>query len=224
MKYTFTIGDHVFKTKKAVIEYVQQNIHGRYADHVDLSAEHLRFMVGLLRYHAYSDQKIGCGVKRMWIQPNELYPTRGFWLERVDGSQTDFSFYQCVNPSSPLRDFKSACRMAIVPTIQSFRNEFFEGDPLRRCPINGDIVTLHNSHVDHQAPHTFESIVTEFIAVNKIDVASAPLTTHGDGTEGCSFSSEKFKQEWIQFHNERAMLRVISPKANLTLNRGLQAA
>lgn len=216
-QYTFDIDGIRFTSKKSVIDHVKNNIHSKYIDYQDISNEHLQFMICLLRHHPWSDQKIGIGVKRMWIQQNENYPTRGFWLERHDGTKTDFSFYQCVSSPSQLRDFKSACRKAIADIVIRFKTEFFSRNRYPICPILGTFLTSKTSHVDHAPPNTFDKIVLDFIASRNIDVEKAPLLEHMDGKIGNCFNNDTFTNDWITFHNEMAELRVISSEANLSV-------
>ncbi len=215
----YNINGIEFPTKKSVLEHVKAKIYYRYENNHDLAEDHLCFMIGLLRYHPWSDQKIGFGIKRMWIQKNENYDTRCFWLERHDGSKTDFSFYQCVQPPSIERDFKQACRAAIAPFIINFRLSHFRDnaqDDVISCPVTGDMISIYESHVDHEPPDTFDVIVNEFIGVIK-EIRPEMLTDHGDGIEGNHLVDENVKSQWISFHNERAKLRVVSVLANLSV-------
>lgn len=217
-RYKYNINGNDFKSKKAVIEYVKETILCKYRDFEFLDDTHLQFMVELLRHHPYSDQKIGVGVEKMWIQCNVPYETKGFWLQRYDKTTTDFSFYHCVSPPSSLRDVKSACRRAIAPIIIDFRKEFFSqrGSSVK-CPVSGDDMSLYTSHVDHVFPNTFDNIVNEFIQNCGIEVEKIPLMEHSDGKVGNWFADKTFEKKWIDFHNKRAELRVISSQANLSL-------
>lgn len=213
-KYSYVICGVRFNSKKAVLDYVRGNIFSKYKDFDFISGDHLSFMIGLLGYHPWGKQKIGVGVARMWLQPNGVYPTRSFWLERFDGSRTDFSFYQCVNPPDFLRDFKDACRRSVAPFVISFRRRFFDScGGVAVCPVLGVRMTLYSSHVDHEP--SFDFIVGEFIGVRGIDVSGVRLVEHGDGVVGCRFADVGFESDWVGFHNERAVLRVISGEANL---------
>ncbi len=214
-KYRYDINGMQFNSKKSVIEYVRETIYNKYPDFQELSADHLRFMIGLLRYHPWGDQKIGIGIKKIWIQSNDKFPTKCFWLERIDETKTDFSFHQCVSPSSLLRDFKEACRRAIAALVIDFRKQYFHDKNKAICPILGKPMTIFTSHVDHMPPNTFEKIINEFIEMLKIDIEKVPLINHGDGNIGNYFADITFEKNWVNFHNERAKLRVISAEANL---------
>jgi len=137
-KYKFNINGIQFSSKKSVIEYVRENIHSKYPDRQPISNDHFRFMVSLLRHHPQSDQKIGVGIRKIWIQPNEGYSTRSFWLEREDGTKTDFSFYRCVSPPSSLRNFKEACRRSVAPFVIDAKKKYFKKylfDSMERCLV-----------------------------------------------------------------------------------------
>lgn len=211
MKYE--IGGLGFKSKKAIIGHVQR-IMKKYGDYRKIPASDRSFMIALLQRHQYADQKIGVGVKKMWIQPNGVYNTRGFWLERVDGTKTDFSFYQCLNPSTPLSDFKQACRIAVASSIEEFKESEF-GNTGGVCPVLGRVMTPDTCHVDHCPPNTFEVIVTDYIREREIDVETAPLLEHRDGKIGNRFTDDGFQEDWVQYHNNKAELRLISAEANL---------
>jgi len=215
-RYEYTINGRYFGSKKAVIEFVRENIHSKYKDHEAISEPHLTFMVALLRHHPWSDQKIGAGVRKMWVAPTKQYQTRCFWLERIDGTKTDFSFRQCLELPSEIRDFKQACRQAVAPFVIDLKRRFFQNRLSPLCPILHIPMTLETSHVDHTPPNTFERIVEDFVGQRSVNVKTIALLEHGDGCIGNRFADKKFEKDWIDFHNSRAELRVISVKANLS--------
>ena len=46
--------------------------------------------------HPKANSKIGCGVKSIFVQEDQ-YGTFCFHVERVDGSEEDFSYRKCFN-------------------------------------------------------------------------------------------------------------------------------
>jgi hypothetical protein len=72
----YTPAGKTFPTKAAVVKQVQDQILRRYPVHQDLSAADQAFVLDLLKHHPSGEQKAGAGVKRIWVQPNEAYPTR----------------------------------------------------------------------------------------------------------------------------------------------------
>lgn len=213
MKYKFTIDGKEFTSKKSVTDYVRAEILYKYADLVRISEEHLRFMVSLLQYHPWGEQKIGPGVVDMWIAKNPNFPTRGFYLSRTDGTTTDFSFLQCVQTGSVVRDLREACRAAIVPTVLAVKNAAFDAGQVV-CPIKQRVVTKTDCHVDHEPPNTFAAIFAAYLETG-IKPDSIALK-HDDNDAGTKFSSEQDATAWVSFHNQIAKLRVISKEANLS--------
>jgi hypothetical protein len=80
----YNIAGREFRSQAAILAHVSE-IKDRYADRVDLSPGDLGFMVALLGRHPHAERKIGCGVRRMWVQANPVGQGRGFVLERLDG-------------------------------------------------------------------------------------------------------------------------------------------
>lgn len=219
-KYKFYINGIQFNSKTSLIEYIRSQIYREYKNYENLSNDHLSFMVDLLRYHDHGDQKVGIGVRRMWIQPNGKYHTPSFWLERIDGTETDFSFHQCVSPPSVLRDFNQACRAAVATTVVGFRHEYFEKNSVDNkiiCPLSKKSISIYETHVDHAPPYTFENIFNQFIRVKKIQINVNMLEDHSDGKIGNRLKDKKLEMEWIVFHNERASLRCLSRESNLAI-------
>lgn len=213
------INGIAFKSQKELKQHVQSMVN-RYVNQQPLFPDDLAFMLDLLKRHPWADQKIGDGIKQMWIETTD-WGNRGFWLERVDGSKTDFSWVRCVSIpkiSLALADFKKACRHAIAPTIIAFRNKTFLSG-IVHCEINGRQLNVNDSHVDHKPPNTFEVIINAFINQEGIDYNSAPITNNWDGAIGVGFTDYEFERKWINFHNSMAELRVISPEANLALTK-----
>lgn len=208
------VGDMQFPSKRAAITYVRQNIYTQYESYQLLYKKHIKFMTSLLRYHPHGDQKIGVGVRTMWLQQNGGYPTRSFWLRRRDSTETDFSFLKCISPSSSLRDFKLACRKAISFSMSAFKQHYFRHKNKRLfCFVLGKRIVFNNSHVDHVPPDTFNSLVDGFIKMHNIDVKKALI--HQDGGIGGRFVTMSLKEKWINYHNNHATIRVISAEANL---------
>jgi hypothetical protein len=79
-----------------------------------------------------------------------------------------------------------------APDIVAFREQACDSarregrltwDGLYRCPVLNRAVPLDRTHVDHQAPNTFDRIVTDFIAAENPDLDAALVETV-DGQEG----------------------------------------
>lgn len=180
-------------TKKELTNRCREILYGN----PDVQDEDFDFMMGILRMHQEAEEKIGCGVVRMWSDTNPVYVhTRNFFIERKDGTVTDFSFTQCLSPSN---HFKSACRNAIRPQIKAFRT-------INNVPSN--------YHVDHD-PESFDNLLKRFVAIH----GKGKVKDNQDMEFGCFLEDKEYEQKWYDFHQQEANLRAITAEANLKKKR-----
>jgi hypothetical protein len=215
----FKISGETFKTKQDLLERIRRVLYA-YEEGQTLNELDFTFMLDVLRLHPNVAQKIGCGVASMHVKENPVYPgKRGFWLMRTDSTATDFSFMECLSPSSNKKKTQSAFRSAIEPYCFKFKQGVFDktlyGTTL--CEYTGKRITFLDAHVDHKPPNTFEKLFNDFLAENGLDANQ--IETRGAGLDNVvqdEIADPELKNRWIQFHNERAELRVISREANLS--------
>ncbi len=206
--------EHFRKARSAASAWRNRcrEIISRYEDFVPLNTEDHTFVRNILNYHPEARQKIGSGVCRIWVQKNPPYSTRGFWVERTDGGKTDFSFYECMSGSTKLKRTKIAARFAIYPSILKFKSQAVYSV----CPVLGIPIHSGNAHVDHCPPWTFNYLFNDFF--DGMELGAIAITDR-DGTIGCDFADIDFKNEWMGFHDQNAVLRMISAKANLSFKK-----
>lgn len=212
------IGNEVFTTKKAVQERCREIIRGA-RDGEPLGAEVHSFLSALLAGHPQAEHKVKDGVDRFTVGPAPGFPSRCFWLVRTDGTATDFSFNECLTPTTPLREFKNACRSAVYADILRFKHGRFAAGPVF-CPITGEELALDACHVDHAPPWPFDRIAEEFL--ESLGVGPEAVDTSGKYADGCvrdTFASEDVAEAFRLFHEARASLRLVSRRANLSLLR-----
>src|SRR5438132_1107626 len=65
------------------------------------------FLFDVLLRHPKANEKVGIGVRRFFRSGS------GFWLERTDGTKTDFSFLKCLGSRTHRAEVLSAMRAAI---------------------------------------------------------------------------------------------------------------
>lgn len=215
-KTAITIHGETFASKAALQRRVRAILAAGPGALPDGSHE---FVIDLLRRHPSAEEKFGPGVRALRIVLAKPYNTRCFEIERLDGTRTDVSYLECLRPSTPHEWFRACCRTAVVPQIQLARRAAFAEATTVVCPVSGDAITAEDSHVDHAPPWTFHVIIDAFIAAFSIDVACVGYTD-GDGVVESRFASTDMSLSFGRFHAERAQLRVISRRANLSLLRG----
>jgi len=77
-----------------------------------LEKEDKEFLNELLKEHPNYEIKKGCGIKDFFIKKT-YWKHNGFYIKRIDGSETDFSYRQCLLPRTQIQKIKMACRTAI---------------------------------------------------------------------------------------------------------------
>ena len=104
-KYTYSFGGRAYPSKKAVKD--------RCRDLLGLTApfseEDSSFLADLLALHPEADEKVGCGVVRFYAD-GDGWGKVCFWLERLDGGKTDWSFLACLDPPTHVDEVRAAMR------------------------------------------------------------------------------------------------------------------
>lgn len=173
--------------------------------------------------------KIGCGVEYFFKRKNTStgWSTSSFWVHRIDGSESDFSFKSAISasPKSESSMFNDACRLAVASDILVAKHNFFQNHPeadehgFVPCEVSGDLITFNTAHIDHVEP-TFRQLVNTFRAINGWTDSVTPgvLTTSKDGQFTTSFSDQNVADQFRLLHKNLAVCRVISSRENLAMS------
>ncbi|MDP8212335.1 MAG: DCL family protein [Candidatus Zapsychrus exili] len=215
-RQSITVNGVKFDTKSALRKYIRCILY-KYPDRGILDDNDFCFMLSILDRHEDPSSKIGCGVQSMEVRVNPVFKNMGFWLIRVDESETDFSFEICLKHQTKLHKFKGACRSAIADDIISFKNDFFFNNNSPVCQLTGGAINKSNSHVDHSPPNTFNDIFNNFITEYGIDPDRVELLTSEDGRVRNEIADLSMRLKFVKFHNNMANLRCISAFANLSI-------
>ncbi|MCC5968215.1 MAG: DCL family protein [Natronohydrobacter sp.] len=212
----------VFNSKKAAQQHFREML-ARYSDedqisdlqdHSDLSALLERFDLLV----SDGPSKIGAGIKRFERRMNkgDGWSSPGFWVIRVDDTPTDFSYVQAIagRPKSDAEEFSVACHNAVSRDLLAMKQRQFDHfagpDGLIACDITGNLVGYTEAQLSHAHP-PFGVIVKEFRDVKgwgKI-VPPGTLTASADAQISTHFADKAIAQEFLDFHHDRAVLRII---------------
>lgn len=211
------LGGQVFKTKTSLQEYIR-GIVAKYKDEQQLDMFDTAFVLALLEQHPQADTKIGAGVERIIVRRNPVYRrNRGFHLFRIDGTDTDFSWVECLTPTPHHKKVIRAMRVLVEPQTMAFKQQFFDNTAEPRCALTGEPIAFVGSHVDHMPPFTFEVLVQEFCDRCGINLESVPLRDEmADNKYVDLIDDDALAMSWVQFHKEHACLRVVSQIGNLS--------
>jgi len=214
----YHLGGEVFISKNDMAQHVRTILH-RWQPGVPLYGPDDLIVRDLLARHPHAEQKIGIGVRAIVVRRDQRGSNRHFHILRIDGSDEDFSYLQCIQPSTRKADVTSAFRAAIIDDVMSFKAQFFAGYGALAgslcCPISYEPLTPAGSHVDHRPPKTFKRLLAQYLAEHTLDIAAIPTYAAPAG-EGKILSGE-LAAHFRLWHRDHAELRVISSYANLHL-------
>jgi hypothetical protein len=197
---------------------------------VDDRVDHDDLVALLERYDgAISDgpSKIGPGLDSFFRRRNvgEGYSAPGFWVRRVDGTETDIASQRLCAASR--RPGSKSFRM--LATMPSRRTSLRRSEPISRNiatrtgSFRGPYRRAHLSsrrHVDHACP-TFGQLVVSFRAANGWQQEMpAALTTPSDAQSTALFVAPEVAERFRSFHHSAAALRVIARRRNLSMAAG----
>lgn len=192
-----TIGDHQFKNQSEAKAFVKGKFKS-YNEGETISSTDTLFFRELLKLRDDRGvQKIGSGIKRMFIRKNK-YGGNTLWIERIDGTETDFSIYKPlerktvrVKLTQKEIDFRKACRTAIVEDKKNLKRET-------------------NSFGDAHHEIEFEELIINFIKLYSVDIENLKFVGHNDGDCEISFVGKSLETEWIRYHRINASWNVLS--------------
>jgi len=222
-RQTINIGDKTFKTKAESKEFIK-TILNKYELLTPIDTIDFQFISELLKRHPEYERKVGSGINVIVIKMDGNWgKTRCFHIQRTDGTETDFSYINCIDNDTsrePMRMFKQSARSAIEEQIVSHLSRYLN----RNIDSNNNVIcqkSLKEIHrdqatVDHTPPITFDKILTDFLLINSIEPSQIEYIGFGDNEYNKQFRDEKIRIEFADYHRQVAKLRVISRHENLT--------
>lgn len=131
---------------------------------------------------------------------------------------TPISYILCIKSEdhSPLRLLQKAARSAVHPQAKQCKDEAFAKSDTIVCPVDGTDITRdgNSSHVDHHCVK-FNDLLLTFIDENELDISTVAYVSEARSTH--EFADKKLETAWQRYHQDNAVLRVISKAANLKL-------
>lgn len=218
------IDSRVFPTQVSAIEHFREILHSyNDGDRID-NPEHHKDLVGLVERYDLALEAIGEDPKgegqiayfERRCNTGTTRSTPGFWIVRKDRVETDFSFYHAIQgPSRKGRDFYNACYESVTLKLTLFKKRTFkesaDSDGRVACKKTGKLVTFEDARLYHDQPY-FRNIVKEFRAAKgwSTEIPDGVITEPADRQTATTFVNKAVAEEFRIFHNDRAVLRIIS--------------
>ncbi len=174
-------------------------------------AAHIRAVTDLLQCHVDREQKIGAGVKRLFVDYAPDHPSLCFWVERVDGVSTDFGLPSCLQGIGVLN--RQSFRQVVRPVIDKFRQRRIGNSLTFLSEFSQKTFPVSEAHVDHEVP--FDDIIASFARAEDISVETQLLTKSRDACSVPVWLDAKLPMRFLN-HHAKYPLRLVHRRENLS--------
>ncbi len=223
------LGIKYFDTQKAAIAFFVPMLHS-YRRGQRVKDEDAKFLRALIERHPGRDQKIGVGIDFFFkdAPPDDHgdLSQRCFWIQRTDGSQTDFSYRNCIKGEPPSMKIlvMGAMRDCVREEITEARRVLFDDlkneEEKIQCPATGKWISYWETHADHQAPMTSEVIAKACIDSHQLTWETFPLSKSRDCQSAATFTDPDLIPKFKDFHRRMSANHIVLTDKNRNLSEG----
>jgi hypothetical protein len=206
------LGGKVFSSKSKAEAFVR-SINDAHVPGEFLTGEEDAAIRAALQRHPGCAEKVGLGIRRIGIFGNgDTRSGHGFGVERVDGTIARFSYRNCFDANRrENRDRVSeAFRQAVRSAVLKWRdNTVTKHEGRMLCPIARTPIDPKRCHVDHTSP-SFAELVKEFLSTEGLEIDEVGVEISDGSQVEAVISDIEIRNRWIQFHNRKVSLRIVS--------------
>lgn len=222
MMAKITINGTSYSSKKVLIQACKDVLYGNKIG-TALTGSDFDLINNVLKLHHDYDNKVGSSSYDIIVGHCQVNAKNNmFYINRSDGTSTDFSFYKCILPQSKVTKVKRSLKDTIRLQMMGYKGTYFEdhgdaGGILKFC-VSGESVCMSNSHLDHY-PKQFDEIVYDWFIINKLNVEDIELVPAGDWATAATLKDTKLEKSFRLYHKKVAKYRVVTSNVNLTRGR-----
>ena len=207
----YTFGGRTFTSREKVRLWMGE-IRAAYLPGETISdPAHRRAVTDLLQCHVDRAQKIGPGIKRLFVNFAPDHSSVCFWVERIDGVATDFGIPSCLQGIGTLN--RQSFRQVVRPAIDQFRQNRVGNAPTFRSDFSGRTFPTCEAHVDHEVP--FDEIIADFARSEGFALETQLLTLSQDACSVPVWVDPKLPRRFLK-HHANYPLRLVHRRENLS--------
>jgi len=228
------IGETEFSSKKSTLEYYK-DILNSYDFGASLSDEHYNDLIDLLNYNSddydenveqlneitsVCEEEDDSSINIVDIRIAKFqFNTKCFEVVYSNGDTWIISYRLFISNinTSPRSYFNRVCRYTIQPDLIKVKQAYFSKfakESKAPCQESKEFLYYEDLVVDHRQPNTLSVIIDRFIEAFSIDVDQVEYKyTSGKVT---LFEDEELANNFRQYHKEKALLRIVSKRLNLS--------
>lgn len=171
-----------------------------------IKGQDLIYLVSVLSGHSEWNQKVGAGIDSITtIMPDGKW--RCPYINRIDGTGTDISLNQAINPPKKETMIAKACRAAVKQEVQSIYDSINFG--VDRCPFSGELLKRGQVHIDHH-DLAFNELMEVWLVGKDIDLLYNDCNWVEDNNVDHYFKTQSIAEDFRAFHNANTHLRALS--------------
>lgn len=194
----------MFCTKKEAASFCS-NLLKNHPLYTNLSGDNLDKITFILRGHEDREEKIGVGIKHIFIAPT-IYKSVGFFIKRLDDTIIDFSYKSCLYPPTLNMRFNEAYRNAIAFEIDAFTYKDNKCSLKKsKCDSCGKDAGLFEVH--HSGKYTIKYQIADFIKKHNITIKPDMFETSELFIE--MFKDQNLVENIINYHNAFSSLKIL---------------
>ena len=209
MKMKYKLHDKYFRTKKDKKDFIR-SILWRYEPEQVLSNDDYNYIFELGKDHPTKGHFFNETVKNIFIS-KDGFGGQNFNIRFKDMTEIHFSYSECLNPSTKLSLFSSACRTSVIKDILKVKNDFFKGDEYKISQISDKIITWDTSEVDHVNP-TFNHIRDSFISLWSVNINEVKYSKCDK--KSTWFEDFKLSDRFNKYHKSVAYFLIVHKDEN----------
>jgi len=210
----YKIGERFFSSKDKCYQFVKEEI-SKYGEGVyEKGCNLYNLLECILDNHIDKSRKIGCGIDKFVVSPNECGSGYMTSIKRIDGSLESFSWGDCSKSKYKTNNEKitASLRYSIIDQILDFKNK-----NKLKWNICGTNSNDDEYHVDHDNP-SFSLLKNNFLK------KYIKLPNHFDKdkkTKQDKFTNNDggFENDWKNYHKNNANLQILCKRCNMTKRR-----
>jgi hypothetical protein len=208
---TYNFGGRTFPSRDKVRLWMSE-IRSRYSPGETITDPvHIRAVTDLLQCHVEREQKIGAGIKRLFVNYAPDHPSLCFWVERADGLATDFGVPSCLQGIGILN--RQSFRQLVRPVIEDYKQRRIGAASIFQSDFSGASFPVNEAHVDHETP--FDNILAEFAVAEGFSIETKLLTMSCDACSLPVWIDPGLPARFLK-HHSKYPLRLVHKRENLS--------
>ena len=206
------IAGLTFESKSKAVSFFRSII-DRYDSGTELTETDFKHVIALAREKW--DPEASAKAEAVIVDTHPFHSQTKCFHIVIDGYLHLFSYLIAINGApSNFSIFSRACRQAVAPRLREYKKSVFKNRPVR-CALTNEVVEWEDCQIDHKAPLTFSVIVKSFIVATRQDLNAVQYTFDRFVDE---FAAEQLANQFRDFHEQMAVLRVLSKGSNRRLS------